>query len=343
MEMGRHGAFSAERHREPAATSSDELSGTPLVWGSSTNSTTRGWRKVLYERQPYEDNYVDPEQFMQGLRQNVNLKTYEYGKVVMDTFVIVQQLSFVVFFLFVFVLILSERVDAYALLSINATLFALSFVFYVQLQRQQSLECGKIPTPLIQHAVELGRQVLPLVAILILVSPILQTLTVTYSNDTIVALSTFAMCLHVLQTDYNYLNCYTMKYQQNMAVNAATFATILVASRIQSPFHSGALIAFGILCFTLSPIPRHHVKRTSLTAHVGLTFALCGLAAGCLMLVPMLAVVYCLLVVAVSVVIPWCFVTLHGNMKKQINGPWDEAKPINSAAAAEWANAGLLR
>ncbi|KAH9582041.1 Phosphatidylinositol N-acetylglucosaminyltransferase subunit C [Trypanosoma melophagium] len=335
--------MSGDRSRVHLANSSDEVSLASLQLGSPTGGVVRGWRKVLYERQPYEDNYVDPAQFMQDLRQNVNLKTYEYGKVVMDTFVIVQQLSFVVFFLFVFAMILAERVNVYALLWINATLFALSFVFYVHLRRQLALECGEIPTPLMQHVVDLGRQVLPLVAILILLSPALQTLTVTYSNDTIVALSTFAMCVHVLRTDYNYLNCYTEKYQQNVAINAATFGTILMASRIQSPFHSGALITFGILCFTLSPIPRHHLKRTSLTAHVGLTFALCGLAAGCLIQVPIVAVLYCLLVVSVSLVIPWCFLTLHGSMKKQINGPWDEAKPTNSAAAAEWANAGLLR
>ncbi|RNF06292.1 phosphatidylinositol N-acetylglucosaminyltransferase subunit C [Trypanosoma rangeli] len=323
-------------------TSSGECSVTPNHVASSATSTAPVWRKVLYERQPFEDNYVDPEKFMLGLRENVNLKTYEYSKVVLDTFVVVQQLTFVVFFLFAFTVMYSEEGNAYALTWINAALFALSFVFYVKLQHQQAMEQGETPTPLLQHVVGLGRQVLPLVAVIILFSPILQTLTATYSNDTIVALSTFAMCLHVLLTDYNYLNCNTEKCQQNTSVSAATFGTILVASRIQSFFRSGALITFGILCFTLSPIPRHHLKRTSSTAHVGLTFALCGLAAGCLMQVPILAVVYCLLVVAVSLVIPWCFLTLHGSMKKQINGPWDEAKPTNSAAAAEWANAGLL-
>ncbi|EAN88240.1 putative phosphatidylinositol N-acetylglucosaminyltransferase subunit C [Trypanosoma cruzi] len=336
--------MSSERRRTHTATSSDEFfAGVSVHWASSTGSAARGWRKVLYERQPFEDNYVDPEQFMRDLRQNVNLKTYEYGKVVMDTFVVVQQLSFVALFLFAFAKMYSEEGNAYALAWINTTLFALSFVFYVEMQRQQAMEQGETPTPLLQHVVKLGRQVLPLVAVIILLSPALQTLTATYSNDTIVALSTFAMCIHLLLTDYSYLNCYTERYQKYTAVSAATFGTILVASRIKNFFCSGSLITFGILCFALSPIPRHHLKRTSATAHVGLTFALCGLAAGCLMQAAIFAVLYCLLVVAVSLFIPWCFVTLHGSMKKQINGPWDEAKPTNSTAAAEWANAGLLR
>lgn len=28
------------------------------------------WKKVLYEKQAYADNYVEPEQFLDGLRKN---------------------------------------------------------------------------------------------------------------------------------------------------------------------------------------------------------------------------------------------------------------------------------
>ncbi|RNF10197.1 phosphatidylinositol N-acetylglucosaminyltransferase subunit C [Trypanosoma conorhini] len=91
-------AAAVAQHRLHLATSSDEFLATPNPTASSAASAAPVWRKVLYERQPFEDNYVDPEKFMLGLRENVNLKTYEYGKVVLDTFVVVQQLTFVVFF-----------------------------------------------------------------------------------------------------------------------------------------------------------------------------------------------------------------------------------------------------
>ena len=34
----------------------------------------RRWRKVLYVQQPYPDNYVDPDQFLDGLRKNRKLR-----------------------------------------------------------------------------------------------------------------------------------------------------------------------------------------------------------------------------------------------------------------------------
>jgi phosphatidylinositol glycan class C protein len=150
------------------------------------------------------------------------------------------------------------------------------------------------------------------------------------------------MFVHILATDYEYLNVYHGKYEHNLSINAATFGSIVMASRIRSPMFGGALITFGILCFTLSPILRHKIKKFSVIAHVAVTFSLSGIAIGCLLNVPLLAVTFTTAVLFISFIIPWFFVKLQKHAKLQINGPWDEAKPQNSAAAAEWANSGLL-
>lgn len=36
--------------------------------------SVKAWKKVLYEKQDYPDNYVDPEQFLNGLRRNRELQ-----------------------------------------------------------------------------------------------------------------------------------------------------------------------------------------------------------------------------------------------------------------------------
>lgn len=317
------------------------------------------WRKVLYERQPFEDNYVDPDQFLQELCQNKNVKNYAYFNVVSGTFAITQQISIVVLFCFAFAMVLKGDTGSYSLVWIDTLILVITCVIYVAYQShldvltsmkeplgnpgtRTSPPPSAPPSRYFYHAWSFGRQVVSLVALLVLLSPILRTLTATYSDDTIVALSIFTMTLHVILTDYDYLNANTEHFEPNVSVNSATFGVTMMASRISSPLESGALICFGTICFSLSPTARYLLKQSSTPAHVGLTCLLIGVAFGCLVQIPILAFFYLVGVLMISFVIPWWFVRLHSSVKTQINGPWDEAKPTNSAAAAEWANAGLL-
>ncbi len=48
------------------------------------------WRKVLYERQPFPDNYVD-QRFLEELRRNIRVRQYRYWAVVRETGLIAQQ------------------------------------------------------------------------------------------------------------------------------------------------------------------------------------------------------------------------------------------------------------
>ncbi|KAL7706510.1 phosphatidylinositolN-acetylglucosaminyltransfe ra sesubunit c [Lotmaria passim] len=315
------------------------------------------WRKVLYEKQPFEDNYVDPLQFLEELSQNKDIKDYQYANVVSNTLAITQEISVVVLFCHAFIGVFTGSISTYALIGIDVLSLLVALVCFVIYQCHQDAqrELDERPTSpttrgqpppspsrWLLHSWVFGRQVLSLVTMLSLLSPILSTLTVTYSDDTIVALSVLTMSLHVLLTDYSYLNAYTQRFDPNLSVNMAICCVTLMASRISSPLASGALICFGIVCFSLSPIVRHLIKYNSFTVHVAITCGLVGLAVGCLTQIPILAIFFIVAVVMISFGIPWLFVRMHSSVKTQINGPWDEAKPTNSAAAAEWANSGFL-
>ncbi|GET93240.1 phosphatidylinositoln-acetylglucosaminyltransfe ra sesubunit c, putative [Leishmania tarentolae] len=321
-------------------------------------SGSPSWRKVLYERQPFEDNYVDPHQFLEELSHNKDIKNYEYATVVINTLAITQEISIVVLFCHAFMGVFTNTIGKYSLLWIDVLSVLPALVCYVFYQCHQdackeaaerpaslSTRCSpplRKPSRWLFHAWNFGRQVVSLVTMLSLLSPIFSTLTVSYSDDTIVTLSILTMSLHVLLTDYSYLNAYTQRFDPNLSVNMAICCVTLMASRISSPLASGALICFGIMCFSLSPIVRHLIKHYSFTTHVATTFGLVGLAIGCLTQIPILAILYIVAVLTISFVIPWLFVRMHSSVKTQINGPWDEAKPTNSTAAAEWANSGFL-
>ena len=207
---------------------------------------------------------------------------------------------------------------------------------------------------------------------LVLLSPVLHTMTKTYSDDTIWALSILLGFLHVVTADYDYLNCVhaaTSKQQQraassgsgahasssltavsdapfspNLSMNAAVVGVVLLSSRVRTPAEAAALLTFGLLAFTLSPPVRHRIHLVSDEAHQGVTFTLCGVAFGCLLTVnPVAAGFFAALLATLAFAMPYGFVVVQsGRFKRQIQGPWDEARPQNSRAAAEWANAGLL-
>lgn len=295
------------------------------------------WKKGLYERQPFEDNYVDPVLFLQELKKNSNVKAYNFADVVKDTLVIVQHISFVVVFVYMFVCIVDNRVELMTVALIDVGVLLAGAGSFLVLR--QELDANPLPS----HSIwRFAQQAAVFCAVVVLLSPVFQTLTVSYTDDTIWALGIMSMFVHILFSDYGYLNGNAVVYVQGVGVNAATFGSILLASRIRSPLFGAALIGFGILCFNLSPIPRHYLKSYSLIAHVGATFLLCGVTMGCLLQIPLLAGLFAFCVVVICFVVPWCFVKVQRRYKNQISGPWDEAKPQNSLAAAEWANAGLL-
>ncbi|KAI8927659.1 phosphatidylinositol N-acetylglucosaminyltransferase subunit C [Entophlyctis helioformis] len=60
------------------------------------------WRKLLYIRQDYPDNYVD-NSFLKQMKKNVNVRQLSYWDVVSETFRVSQQLSVIMVFVAVFI------------------------------------------------------------------------------------------------------------------------------------------------------------------------------------------------------------------------------------------------
>lgn len=56
------------------------------------------WRKVLWEHQPFPDNYVD-RRFLEELRRNEGIRQYRYWAVVKEAGFVGQQLSCVAIFI----------------------------------------------------------------------------------------------------------------------------------------------------------------------------------------------------------------------------------------------------
>lgn len=91
------------------------------------------WRKILWEKQPYSDSYVD-DTFLISLVRNANLARYSYTDLCKNTVVITQHLSCVLIFLSVYRLIANCQLKSRTLLvfDIVALLLGHSLRWYRQ-------------------------------------------------------------------------------------------------------------------------------------------------------------------------------------------------------------------
>lgn len=112
-----------------------------------------------------------------------------------------------------------------------------------------------------------------------------------------------------------------------MALNAAIFGSVLLASRLPTRVHVFGLVSLAVNWFALFPLLRSAI-RSALppAANIAMTAAMiAGSAIGIYKIcAPVLSLAYSLSIAFLTLVIPAWFMALQA-YKKTIHGPWDEA------------------
>lgn len=316
----------------PIITAADAYGHEPLAVRSEGDiAPLRPWRKVLWEHQPYEDNYVG-DTFLKGIIKNAHVLIYDYWNVVKDSTVLAQQFSVVTIFAVLFVYTMWGHLPAAVICTIDAVLFIVGFAVRM-LIRDETLLSGESAS-ISQIARSLWESVL-LVLLLMGVSPVIRSLTLSYSNDTIWAWAISLFALHMVTQDYPYLNARVAKQHGAFSLNAAVFATVLLVSRLQTSMHAFAILCLSFEIFGLSPIVRHDLKMFSNNVHVALTALLYLMST--FLLVPLsmpLAIIFFLGIPSIIFGSPAWLIAIQ-KYKNEIFGPWDEAVPSNVSVARE--------
>jgi len=320
------------------------------------DATKPPWRKILWEQQPYPDNYVD-QTFLASVLTYTDTTQYELLTLVKASTVVTQQLSTVAIFCMLFLLSYYERLSAGALLCLELVLLLLGLAAAVGASRRTQSSGGGGATssgggarqindggaagqhgggggagspPGSARALRAATgQLLILVCWLLGLSPILATLTRTFSDDTICALTSGLFLCHLVSHDYAYASHYSSRLQGSLSLNAAIFACVLLAARLPSTTHVFALTSLGVLCFMLLPalsrtlhaLPATQYKHTALRA----TAALVALATAMLFCFSkLLGVLYLVAIFTTSLLCPMLLVHLQ-QYRADIQGPWDVA------------------
>lgn len=343
------------------------------------------WKMALYARQPFPDNHV-PDSFLDKLVTNAGISRPELRYIFLRATAVTQQISVVVVFLMAFLYSSENILPLPLLLATDAGLLLGGYLLAACIHPRRMLQlrtllstCGWITL---------------CAACLRVIAPVLRTLTVSYSDDTIYALALVLSGLHLVFHDYgaawslsSSLFCSSSfsspasfmvratkvaagiegnenddededkdisdvsqsscqaktataeaaavailltspsQFHGTFSLNAALFAAVLLASRLESNEQVFGFVFLAIELFAFFPLARHLAHRRSTTLHLlvalGLVVAATSALAAAVEHRPLL-VMYLIVVVFVSLVCPVWLQHIH-QYKFTIQGPWDIA------------------
>lgn len=267
----------------------------------------KNWKKVLYENQDVPDNYVH-HTFLQDMRKNLFLREYDYNTLLIQTGSITQQINAVIIFVMSFVNLQSSLIDPYIL---NVLSCVVILVSYLLLMNDRA-------------AFDIKAVVVFCTASFVL-SPMLMSLTHSVSTDTIYAMTTVMLLVHLFSHDYQRADN-DKEVSAVVSFNAGIFATVCLASRLSSLAQGFSLIVFSVIVFGVWPTLRRSISRY-LEPYIDLftTFLLFFVTNYMLWCHSVtMATLSSLLFMFITFVCPALLIHLHP-IKNNVYGPWDEA------------------
>jgi phosphatidylinositol glycan class C protein len=141
------------------------------------------WRKILYKKQDYPDNYLDEEQFKKDLKINLNAKYYNISECIQGSIIVTQETGSIFLYINIFWL-MEDNVLSPQYISSFLFLSMISLWSVATLTRANTIQ---LSSQLIDHV----QQFSLFLFFLIGTSPILKTLTESISTDTIWTLAVY--------------------------------------------------------------------------------------------------------------------------------------------------------
>ncbi|KAI9209746.1 phosphatidylinositol N-acetylglucosaminyltransferase subunit C [Polychytrium aggregatum] len=282
------------------------------------------WKKILYQKQSYPDNYV-PDNFLSEMRQNVDLKNYNYWELSVQAGTLTQQISSITIFVSVFWNSYQGHLSGKALIMMTAVLVVVGYVCWAAVLGESGAA---------KRQLTIVKGGLIIFSLLFGLSPILTTLTKTISSDTIWALTLVMFLTNLLFHEYEGDHFEGIAFPESLSINAAISASVLLASRLSSELMVFGIVSLALVLFGLFPLFRRCLRRwerktwkvPGRPVELVLTIAMGSLSIGLLAPISMIpTTVYGCSALFIVFVCPYWLIW-NQRFKNEIRGPWDEAK-----------------
>jgi len=271
------------------------------------------WQKVLWKDQVFDDNFIDKETFLNSLVTNANVRPFHYPSMVRGSLPVIRAIACTALFGLVFTFCWRGSLSAETLLAADATLFFLAMTVL-------RLYCDSTPIDV--------RQTTILVAALGALTPLMHTMTREWHDDTILFFSITCLALHLLTGDYRTAAVGALSAGHGVtSLNAAIFASVMLASRLQCDELVFAFLLFAIEIFALLPLFCHQLEVKLPDAARRLSVLLAVLATVAMFPVSkFVSLGHLLTVMCIMFVCPLWLMYIQ-RYKSLIQGQWDEAVP----------------
>ncbi|KAK9236125.1 phosphatidylinositol N-acetylglucosaminyltransferase subunit C [Lipomyces kononenkoae] len=275
----------------------------------------RPWRKLLWVRQPYPDNYVDAS-FLSQLKRNLHVQQYSFWALSSDSTVIISHVYSVAILVSVFVAIYKDKYNPAWFASIGSFCTLVGYFAWDGLGKENTT--SRTAT---------AKSAILIVSTLLGLSPVLKSLTQSTSSDSIWAISFWLFLLNVFFHDYSIGSKKT--FPPTLSTNLAIAAATVLASRLSTTLSVFSFLLFSIELFGLFPIFSRWLRSYSFVAHLILTSILAVVTeVGMFYIGGWWALgVWSIAILSAVFVAPGWLIALQ-KYKNEIQGPWDPAKPV---------------
>lgn len=241
------------------------------------------------------------------------VRVVDCSQVVKNTIPVIQQIAVVALFMAIFTYTINGRISEILLGAFDiATASIGGFIAH---------NTGNLTS---QVKIENATTIYLLAGTLVVLAPVMRTLTESYSDDTVAFLVMLLFSVHVVFHEYRMRPMFTGAGSM-LSLNAGIFASVLLASRMSSDVYVFEILGLGALLLVCFPALRQFLMRESERLNTVLAGIMVLVAF--ILLLPLsttVATVYIGSVGFIGFVCPFGLILVQ-RYKLKINGPWDIA------------------
>uniref|UniRef100_A0A8R1XVQ0 Phosphatidylinositol N-acetylglucosaminyltransferase subunit C n=1 Tax=Onchocerca volvulus TaxID=6282 RepID=A0A8R1XVQ0_ONCVO len=267
------------------------------------------WRKILYERQPFEDEYSGGSEFLKELRTNITVVEYSFMEAVCGASLVMLHSNAIIFYYLVFDSINTSSISSVQHFSLIFAIALVLYTVYLYMIRPRNLQ---------DHFYTF----ITLLGFGYVLTPVIRTLTDTISTDTIYAMSFMLFLTSFIFHDYAMV---APLVSTVLSVNLSLAASVCLVSRVPSNESAFGLLALSMLLFSYWPQMRNVLYRKwPRSSLILIIFSSPLLFTALYELSHSLSVLYILVVAFVVLFCPSILMIMQP-WKSTKHGPWDEA------------------